>query len=84
MVSFDPSEEEALVQRTAREFASRELAPGAAQRDRRGEFPAEALRRLAVRGPADNLSVGRWLHCTSTRILLKEMREFTDALPVVL
>jgi nucleoside phosphorylase len=44
----------------------------------------EALRRLAARGPADNLSVGRWLHCTSTKILLKEMREFTDALPVVL
>jgi alkylation response protein AidB-like acyl-CoA dehydrogenase len=50
MVSFNPSEEETLVQRTAREFATRELAPRAAQRDQTGEFPVEELRRLADLG----------------------------------
>ncbi len=50
MVSFELSEEQALVQQTAREFAARELAPRAAARDREAIFPAQELRKLAGLG----------------------------------
>ena len=47
---FEPSEEQELIQRTARDFASRVLAPRAAERDRTGEFPERELRELAGLG----------------------------------
>jgi alkylation response protein AidB-like acyl-CoA dehydrogenase len=45
-----PSEEQLLVQRTARDFAERVLAPKAAARDVSGEFPANELRELGKLG----------------------------------
>jgi alkylation response protein AidB-like acyl-CoA dehydrogenase len=50
MVSFELSEEQQLIQQTARDFAQRELAPRAAERDRQAIFPADELRRLAAIG----------------------------------
>ena len=50
MVSFELTEEQALVQRTARDVAVRELRPGARQRDREGVFPEDELRMLAGLG----------------------------------
>ncbi len=47
---FEPTEEQELVQRTARDFASRVLAPRAAERDRSGEFPERELVELAGLG----------------------------------
>ncbi len=47
---FEPTEEEELAQRTARDFAERVLAPRAAERDRSGEFPERELRALAGLG----------------------------------
>ena len=47
---FEPTEEQVLVQRTAREYAQRQLAPRAAERDRSGEFPEGELRELAALG----------------------------------
>jgi alkylation response protein AidB-like acyl-CoA dehydrogenase len=44
------TEEQLMVQRTARDAAERLLAPGAAQRDVTGEFPAAELRALAELG----------------------------------
>ena len=44
------TEEQLMVQRTARDAAERLLAPGAAQRDVTGEFPAAELRALADLG----------------------------------
>jgi alkylation response protein AidB-like acyl-CoA dehydrogenase len=44
------TEEQLMVQRTARDAAERLLAPGAARRDATGEFPAAELRALAELG----------------------------------
>jgi alkylation response protein AidB-like acyl-CoA dehydrogenase len=44
------TEEQRLLQDTAREFAQRELAPSAAERDREGRFPAEAITELGRLG----------------------------------
>src|SRR5258705_6402089 len=50
MMDFAPTEEQLLVQRTARDFADRVLAPKAAARDVSGEFPVDELRQLAALG----------------------------------
>jgi alkylation response protein AidB-like acyl-CoA dehydrogenase len=50
MVNLDLTEEQQLVQQTARDFATRELAPGASERDRQCTFPAAQLRQLAGLG----------------------------------
>ncbi len=47
---FEPTDEQRLVVKTAREFAERELAPRAAERDRTGEFPEGELRSLGDLG----------------------------------
>lgn len=44
---FDPTEEQELVRRTARDFAQRRLAPKAARRDAEEVFPDKELRELA-------------------------------------
>src|SRR5687767_4241225 len=49
-MNFEPNEDQQLVAKTAREFAQRELAPRAAERDRTGEFPERELRALAELG----------------------------------
>ncbi len=49
-MQLEPTEEQRLIQRTAREFAERRLAPGAAARDRDGRFPVEELRELGQLG----------------------------------
>ncbi len=47
---FAPTEEQLLVQRTARDYAERELMPKAAARDVSGEFPVRELRQLGNLG----------------------------------
>jgi len=47
---FDISDEEALIGQTAADFASRRLAGGAAERDRTGRFPVEAIQELGAMG----------------------------------
>jgi alkylation response protein AidB-like acyl-CoA dehydrogenase len=49
-MDFTPSEEQLLVQRTARDFAERVLAPKAAARDVSCEFPVAELRELGKLG----------------------------------
>jgi alkylation response protein AidB-like acyl-CoA dehydrogenase len=49
-VNFALSDEQEQVQRTAREFAERVLAPRAGERDRSGEFPVRELKQLAELG----------------------------------
>ncbi|HVH74056.1 MAG TPA: acyl-CoA dehydrogenase family protein [Stellaceae bacterium] len=44
------TDEQRMLQETAREFAQKELAPGAAERDREGRFPKEALAELGRLG----------------------------------
>jgi alkylation response protein AidB-like acyl-CoA dehydrogenase len=50
MIDFELSDEQKLVRDTARDFATRELAPHAAARDRSGRFPVAELRALAKLG----------------------------------
>jgi alkylation response protein AidB-like acyl-CoA dehydrogenase len=50
MIDFELSPEQKMVRDTARDFAERELAPRAAERDRSGRFPVEELRALARLG----------------------------------
>lgn len=50
MVSFEPNEEQTLVQQMARDFAQRELAPKAEERDREGIFPEAELQKLGELG----------------------------------
>jgi alkylation response protein AidB-like acyl-CoA dehydrogenase len=47
---FELSEEERLIQQTAREFADTEVAPRAAENDAKGRFPREAVEGLARLG----------------------------------
>jgi alkylation response protein AidB-like acyl-CoA dehydrogenase len=49
-VNLEPTEEQLLVQRTARDVAERMLAPRAAERDVSGEFPAAELAELGKLG----------------------------------
>jgi alkylation response protein AidB-like acyl-CoA dehydrogenase len=49
-MDFEPTEEQRLIQRTAREVAERVLAPNAAARDVSGEFPLSELAELARLG----------------------------------
>jgi alkylation response protein AidB-like acyl-CoA dehydrogenase len=49
-MDFTPTEEQLLIQRTARDFAERVLAPRAAARDVSGEFPAAELAELGRLG----------------------------------
>src|SRR4051812_50009044 len=49
-MDFEPSWAEAEVARTARAFAARELAPAAADRDRRELFPETEMRALGRLG----------------------------------
>jgi len=50
MLEFDLTEEQKLVQATARQFAREVLLPRARERDRTGAFPVEEIRQLAELG----------------------------------
>ena len=49
-MDFSLSETELTIRDLAREFAQKEVAPGAAERDRTGEFPAHLVSRMAELG----------------------------------
>ena len=47
---FDLSEEERMIQQTAREFAETEIAPVAAENDAKGRFPRDIIKKLGELG----------------------------------
>ncbi|MBM7584708.1 alkylation response protein AidB-like acyl-CoA dehydrogenase [Bacillus pakistanensis] len=49
-MNFDLTSEQQMIQKTIRDFAQEEVAPGALERDRTKEFPKEAFRKLADLG----------------------------------
>lgn len=49
-MNFDLSEQHRLLQQTVREFAEREIAPGARERDEAARFPRELLPKMAELG----------------------------------
>jgi alkylation response protein AidB-like acyl-CoA dehydrogenase len=46
-MNFDLTKEQAMIRKLIRDFAEAEVAPGADQRDRTGEFPEEVFNKLA-------------------------------------
>ena len=57
-MNFTLSDEEALVQQTAREFANKELAPLAAQIDRNGEIPRSVLDKVKATAATISAALG--------------------------
>jgi alkylation response protein AidB-like acyl-CoA dehydrogenase len=49
-LNFDPSEEETILRQTVREFAASEMLPVVAELEKRSEFPAGIIRKLAGLG----------------------------------
>ncbi|WP_078408811.1 acyl-CoA dehydrogenase [Priestia abyssalis] len=49
-MNFDLTKEQAMIRKLIRDFAEAEVAPGADQRDRTGEFPKEIFEKLAELG----------------------------------
>lgn len=50
MIAFEPTEEQRLIQKTARDYAEKTLSPRAAERDHASRFPVEELKELAEMG----------------------------------
>ncbi len=49
-MNFELTETQQLIQRTARDFAQKRLAPGAAERDQKAIYPEQELKRMAELG----------------------------------
>ncbi|MFQ6091341.1 MAG: acyl-CoA dehydrogenase [bacterium] len=49
-MSFDLTEEQQFIKKTARDFAENQLKPGAAERDETEEFPAEQVKKMGELG----------------------------------
>lgn len=49
-MNFDFTEEQLLIQQTARDFAESEIAPSVIDRDKRAEFPTDIVKKLAELG----------------------------------
>ena len=49
-MDFNLSEEELAIQQTVREFAEKEIAPSARERDEKSEFPFEIIKKLGKLG----------------------------------
>src|SRR5258706_12115526 len=49
-MDFDLTPEQEAIRRLAHDFADREIAPGARERDRAEKFPADVLRKMAPVG----------------------------------
>ena len=49
-MNFDFTEDQLLIQQTAREFAEAEIAPSSVERDIKGEFPYEIIKKLGELG----------------------------------
>ncbi len=50
MVEFELTEEQSMIMEAARDFADKELASGAAERDEKEQFPSEQVRKMAELG----------------------------------
>ncbi len=49
-MNFNFTEDQLMIQQTAREFAQAEIAPTAVERDKKGEFPTEIIKKLGELG----------------------------------
>ena len=87
MADFDLTEEQKLLQRTVREFAAAEIAPGAASRDEAGVFPHElvpkmaALKLFGIAIPEEYGGAG--LGAMEVAIVLEEIARFEGAAALI-
>jgi len=86
-MNFDNTEEQKLLQRTVRDFAQREIAPGVSQRDEAARFPAELVPKMADLGllginvPQEYDGAG--LDAVSTTIVIEEIARVDGALALI-
>ena len=59
-MNFQLTEEQILIQKTAREFADNELAPGVIERDEKKIFPKEAIKQMADLGFMGMMVEPKW------------------------
>ena len=76
MVTFEPTDEQRLIQATAREVAARELAPGAAARDRDGTFDPKLIAKYQRRFPDfDDKVISMYARGMSVREIRRHLEE---------
>jgi alkylation response protein AidB-like acyl-CoA dehydrogenase len=86
-MNFDLSEEQTLLRQTIREFAEREIAPGASARDEAARFPSELIPRMADLGlfginiPQEYGGAG--LDALGATIIIEEVARFDGALALI-
>ena len=86
-MNFDLSEEHTLLRQTIREFAEREIAPGASARDEAARFPSELIPRMADFGlfginiPQEYGGAG--LDALGATIIIEEVARFDGALALI-
>ncbi len=87
-MNFDLSEEQTLLRQTIREFAEREIAPGASARDEAARFPSELIPRMADLGlfginiPQEYGGAG--LDALGFTIIIEEVARFDGALALII
>ena len=59
-MNFQLSEEQILIQKTAREFANKELAPGVVERDEKKIWPKDAVKKMAQLGFMGMMTNQKW------------------------
>ncbi|MFQ6606079.1 MAG: acyl-CoA dehydrogenase [Fidelibacterota bacterium] len=87
-MDFQLTEEQQLIQKTAREFAAEHLAPGVIERDEKAQFPAEQIRQLGSLGFMGMMVPEQWggagLDTVSYVIAMEEIARVDASAAVVM
>ena len=88
MINFDLSEEQLLIQKTAKEFAKNELLSGAVERDDKKIWPKEQIKKMAKLGfmgmMADNKLNGGGMDTISYAIAMEEISAIDASAAVIM
>jgi len=87
-VDFQLTEEQQLIQKTAREFATEHLAPGVIERDEKAQFPTEQIQQLGDLGFMGMMVPEKWggagLDTVSYTIAMEEIARVDASAAVVM
>jgi len=87
-VDFQLTEEQQLIQKTAREFATEHLAPGVIERDEKAQFPTEQIQQLGNLGFMGMMVPEKWggagLDTVSYTIAMEEIARVDASAAVVM
>lgn len=87
-MDFQLTEEQQLIQKTARQFAAEHLAPGVIERDEKAQFPAEQIRQLGSLGFMGMMVPEKWggagLDTVSYVIAMEEIARVDASTAVVM